>query len=140
LVGDSVSTPTITVSSPAMARGGRVPARFTCDGADVSPPLQWHGVPGRARHLTLEVTDPDAPGGTFVHWNVTGIPTSTTAVAAGSVPAGGHPERTSFGVTAYRGPCPPRRARAHRYRFTVRAVDDGGHTVGTGRLTASYSR
>lgn len=97
----------IEVTSSAFAEGDGVPVRFTCLGDDVSPPLAWSGVPDGAAELRLTVTDPDAPGGTFTHWTVTGIDPSTTEVGEGSLPPGGTEEENSFGETVYRGPCPP---------------------------------
>ena len=108
---------TLTVTSPAFDDGGRIPVRYTCSGADTSPPLAWSGVPGDARSLALVVTDPDAPGGTYVHWVVLDIDPATSSVAAGEVPAGARQARNSAGHAAYDGPCPP--DGTHRYRFTV---------------------
>ncbi|MGH9259637.1 MAG: YbhB/YbcL family Raf kinase inhibitor-like protein, partial [Acidimicrobiales bacterium] len=59
---------TITLRSPAFADGDSIPRRFSCDGDDVSPPLEWSGAPSSTVELALLVEDPDAPGGTFVHW------------------------------------------------------------------------
>lgn len=111
---------TITVSSPAFDDGGTVPHRFTCHADDVSPPLRWSGVPADARSLALVVTDPDAPGGTYVHWVVLDIDPTTTHVAADAVPAGGTQAANSAGNASYDGPCPP--SGTHHYRFTVVAL------------------
>jgi phosphatidylethanolamine-binding protein (PEBP) family uncharacterized protein len=117
---------TITVTSPAFAAGAAIPAAYTCDGADRPPPLRWAGVPATARHLDLTVTDPDAPGGPFVHWRVRGMPASATAVPAGT---GG-----------YTGPCPPPGDRPHHYRFTVTALDGHGAPIADGTLVGTYAR
>src|SRR4051794_33134232 len=74
---------TIRLTSAAFRDGGAIPRRFTCDGDDVSPPLSWAGVPGAAKALALVMEDPDAPGGTFVHWVLLDIPPREMALAAG---------------------------------------------------------
>jgi Raf kinase inhibitor-like YbhB/YbcL family protein len=119
---------TVTIASPELSEGQAVPVRFTCDGAEVSPPLQWSGPAPSA--WALVVDDPDAPGGTFTHWVVLDIPGGTTSVAAGAVPTGGTEVANSSGGTSYVGPCPPEGE--HRYRFTVYALDaPTGLTDGT---------
>ncbi len=100
--------PQIRLSSPAFVAGARIPARYTCEGADVSMPLHWSGVPAKASSLTLTVIDHDAPGGNFIHWQVQGIPASTTTIDAGQVPPGVTQGVNGFGSKGYRGPCPPR--------------------------------
>jgi Raf kinase inhibitor-like YbhB/YbcL family protein len=116
---DTDAATTITVSSDAFAEGDEVPERFTCDGEEVSPPLEWTGGQGEA--WALVVDDPDAPGGTYVHWVVLDITTQTTSVEAGEVPAGGVQVVNSSGEASYAGPCPP--SGEHRYRFTIYALD-----------------
>ena len=150
-------TSTGTVSSPAIAVNGVVPKRFTCDGADVSPPLTIADVPADADSLVLALTDPDA--GDFVHWVVADIPPTTTGLAAGEVPPGAVVYPNDFGDQAYAGPCPPE-GETHTYVFTLyvlppSAVDFVGpeETNGAGlvdtvarlattsaALTASYVR
>jgi Raf kinase inhibitor-like YbhB/YbcL family protein len=144
---------TITVSSEAFAEGDQVPKRFTCDGEEVSPPLEWSGAQGEA--WALVVDDPDAPRGTFVHWVVLDIPTRTTSIETGEVPAGGVQVVNSSGEASYAGPCPP--SGEHRYRFTVYALDAptrlsesasldealdtiSEHATSRGTMTAVYSR
>jgi Raf kinase inhibitor-like YbhB/YbcL family protein len=143
----------ITVSSEAFAAGDAIPHQFTCDGDGVSPPLAWSGTPGRA--WALVVDDPDAPGGTYVHWVVLDIATGTTEVATGAVPAGGLQIVNSSGHASYAGPCPP--SGEHRYRFSIYALDAptalspgaslddaldeiSDHATSQGTLTATYSR
>jgi Raf kinase inhibitor-like YbhB/YbcL family protein len=141
LTGSNPTSPTpkrIHVSSPAYLPGGRIPARFTCQGEDVSPPLTWSGVPAPARELDLVMRDPDAPGGNFVHWQLSGIPPSTRALGAGQTPGGARPGRNSFGSLGYRGPCPPAGA-AHHYVITVSARS-GAALVASGTLTGTYAR
>src|SRR5919201_4155538 len=93
------------LSSSAFRSGEPIPARHGCDGDDVSPPLAWSGVPAEARSLALVVDDPDAPGGTFTHWLAWGIDPSSDGLREGEpAPVEG---RNDFGMTGYRGPCPP---------------------------------
>ena len=113
---------TITLGSPEFADGGTIPRRFTCDGEDRSPPLRWDGVPAEALELALLLEDPDAPGGTFVHWVLWGMDPATTSLDQGAVPAGSRQGRNDFGRTGYGGPCPPRGGGAHRYVFSVLAL------------------
>jgi Raf kinase inhibitor-like YbhB/YbcL family protein len=110
----------ISVSSPAFGNGAAIPARFTCAGKDVSPPLRWIGVPQGAAEVALVVDDPDAPRGTFVHWVVIVDP-DTERLAEGTVPAGARQLPNSAGKAAWAGPCPPG-GPAHHYRFTVYAL------------------
>ena len=112
------------LSSPAFADGGDVPIRHTCDGDDLSPRLTWSEVPPETRSLALIVDDPDAPRGTFTHWVVYDIPADTRELAE-STQSGtiGITGRNSFGRTGYGGPCPPAGHDAHRYRFTLYALD-----------------
>jgi Raf kinase inhibitor-like YbhB/YbcL family protein len=113
----------ITVSSPAFGDGEPIPPELTCDGDDHSPPLAWQGVPDGAAELALVVDDPDAPGGTYVHWVVVGLEGASTGVGEATVPPGARQAANSAGHARYDGPCPPERDDAHRYRFTVYALD-----------------
>ncbi len=113
-------TDSLVVTSPAFGEGETVPSVFTCRGDGTSPPLAWQGVPDGAAALAIVVDDPDAPGGTYVHWIVTGLPPSTAAVDAGQLPAGAAQATNSAGKAAYSPPCPPKGE--HRYRFTVYAL------------------
>ena len=123
------------LSSPAFSPGEPLPTRFTCEGAGGSPPLRWTVPPRGTRSLSLTLTDPDAPGGTFVHWRVAGLAPSLRGLPAGSRLG----SRNGFGRTGYGGPCPPR-GRAHRYVFTLRALGAGGRVLATARLVATYAR
>jgi Raf kinase inhibitor-like YbhB/YbcL family protein len=154
--GGSMPSPTahFSLTSPAFADRGAIPARFTCDGDNESPPLAWSGSP-RGEWLVLVVSDPDAPGGTFVHWAVA-VPPGTASLAEGRVPPGAIQGPNSFGHSRYDGPCPPRGDPAHRYVFRVFALqgserpdlsgfpDDPGDVSGRakaeGKLTGSYGR
>jgi Raf kinase inhibitor-like YbhB/YbcL family protein len=144
------------VTSGAFRDGGGIPSRFTCDGADVSPAIDWTGAPDGTKSLLLRVIDPDA--GDFVHWLAYDI--------AGS-PAGGLPEKVSpsadaprqgtnsFGKRGYGGPCPP--SGTHHYRFALSALDTTlalpnganlgelrvamkGHVLAASVLTGTYRR
>ena len=128
----------IDVTSPAFVTGGAIPSRFTCRGQDISPPLRISGVPRAARELDLLMRDPDAPGGNFVHWQLTGISPSTTRLAAGENPPRAKAGRNSFGSVGYRGPCPPRGSK-HHYVITVTART-GAAVLGVGTLTGTYAR
>ncbi|GAB1691942.1 YbhB/YbcL family Raf kinase inhibitor-like protein [Krasilnikovia sp. M28-CT-15] len=113
------AAPNISVSSSAFTDGGDIPRRHTCDGADVSPPLAFAGLPSGVRELALLVEDPDAPHGTFVHWVAWGIDPARAGLAEGERPPGSG--TNGFGHTGYGGPCPPR-GPAHSYVFTVYAL------------------
>jgi Raf kinase inhibitor-like YbhB/YbcL family protein len=145
---------TITLSSTAFTDGGDIPRRHTCDGEDVSPPLTFAGVPSGVQELALLVEDPDAPGGTFVHWVAWGIDPSKPALAEGEAPPG--TGSNGFRGRGYRGPCPPK-GPAHRYVFTVFALSKTldlqagasadelrraltGRVIAEGRLTGRYAR
>ena len=97
--------------------GGTIPRRFTCDGAGTSPPLSWSRVSARARSLALLVEDPDAPGGTFVHWTLWDIPRSANFFVEGETPKGARQGEASSGKTGWAPPCPP--SGTHRYVFTL---------------------
>lgn len=149
--------PTISVTSQAFKPGMSMPARFTCSGADVSPPLGWSGVPGGAQSIALTVIDPDAPGRPFTHWVVFNAPPSTTDLGEGGpLPEGSLEGRNDFGSSGYRGPCPPPGA-PHHYHFKVYALDaklslrsgasEGaledairGHVLASGELVGTFKR
>ena len=147
----------LRLTSPAFASGGTIPARFTCEGANVSPPLRWRGAPPGTRGFALLMEDPDAPGGTFVHWTLYEMSRQTAGVDAGRVPAGALQGESSFGDSRYGGPCPPGGDEPHRYAFVVYALrSDLGLPAGAsaadvraaiarkaiarGRLTARFGR
>ncbi|MEO6578841.1 MAG: YbhB/YbcL family Raf kinase inhibitor-like protein [Candidatus Limnocylindria bacterium] len=112
-----VSGGVLTLSSSAFGEGSAIPVRFTCDDADVSPPLAWSAVPDGTRAFALIVDDPDAGG--FVHWLVADLPAETSELAA-DASVDGFEGRTGFGASGYGGPCPP--SGTHRYFFTLFAL------------------
>jgi Raf kinase inhibitor-like YbhB/YbcL family protein len=123
--------------SPAISNGGTMPVRYTCDGRGLSPPLRWTAPPAGTRSLALLVRDPDAPGGTFVHWRATGI-----APRAGSISTGRHFRHESENGAGTRGwtpPCPPP-GPAHRYVFVLSAVGAGGKVIARAELLVRYKR
>ena len=110
----------MTITSPAFANDQPIPAKYTCNGANISPPLVFSGVPQAARGLALVMTDPDAPGGTFTHWLVWDIPTTVTKVDEDTAPPGVQ-GTNDFGSVGYGGPCPP--SGEHRYVFDLYPLD-----------------
>jgi hypothetical protein len=119
-------TMSITVTSPAFEPGGMIPAKHTCDGANVSPPLAWTGVPTGAKSIALICDDPDAPRGTWVHWVLYDLAPDSGGLPANAAPdkppPGGAKQGTNdFRRTGYGGPCPP--SGTHRYFFKVYALD-----------------
>jgi len=110
----------VTITSPAFADGAAIPVQYSCKGANVAPPLAWSTPSGAA----LVVDDPDAPGGTYVHWIVTGIPPGSGSTPDGQTPGGGRVLPNSAGQTSYSGPCPPAGSGVHHYRFTLYQLPD----------------
>ncbi len=108
----------LTITSPAFADGAPIPVQYTCKGANIAPPLAWSAPLGAA----LVLDDPDAVGGTYVHWIVIGIPPGPGSTADGQTPAGGNTLPNSGGQAGYTGPCPPAGTRTHHYRFTLYQV------------------
>jgi Raf kinase inhibitor-like YbhB/YbcL family protein len=148
---------TMTVRSTAFADGGRIPRVYTCSGRGLAPPLRWSGVPRAARALALVMEDPDAPGGTFLHWVVIDLPPDVAALRGGTPPPPARALENSFGERGYGGPCPPEGDAPHRYVFRVYALDaplrlDPGtspgdartaiarHAIAGGRLTGRFGR
>ena len=130
--GDPVPTvsasSSFTVTSTAFENEGSIPSRYTCDGEDVSPALEWNSPEHPAGYVVV-VTDEDAPGGGFIHWTVVDIPSGTTGLDEGAVPSGAAELENDFGDPDYGGPCPPEGDGPHRYVFTVYAlarIPEGG--------------
>ena len=120
----------LTLSSPAFVAGGEIPELFTCEGRDLSPALEWTGVPEGAKSIVLIVDDPDAPDPkapkmTWVHWVLYNLPPTTQglaqAVTPRELPAGTRQGTNDWKRTGYGGPCPP--IGRHRYFHKLYALD-----------------
>lgn len=109
------------LKSPAFKDSQYIPAKYTCDGDNVNPPLEFFNVPEGTASLILFVNDPDAPGGDWVHWLVWNIKPETKEIKKNSVPEGATEGQNSFGKTGYGGPCPP--SGTHVYIFKLYAID-----------------
>lgn len=151
----------IVVTSPSFQHEEPIPQRYTCEGRDISPSLEWRGVPGNTVSLALLVEDPDAPDpqapeGVFTHWLVYNLPAdqSGLAEAANEWPSEARFGVNDFGDVNYRGPCPP--MGKHRYHFRVLALDTTldlqqptredflksveGHVLDEGVLVGTYEK
>ena len=112
------------ITSPDIDPDGRIPEKHTCEGDDTSPPLRFEDVPDEAETLALIVDDPDAPVGTFTHWLVWNLqPDREELQEDASGDLGDREGVSDFEVVGWRGPCPPEKDEAHRYRFILLAVD-----------------
>ena len=109
------------ISSPVFKENDTIPKKYTCDDANVSPPLHIEEVPNSAKSLALVVEDPDAPGGTFHHWVLFNMNPRTTDLKENSVPVIATQGRNDFGELEYGGPKPP--SGEHHYSFNVYALD-----------------
>ncbi len=115
------------LESSAFKNGADIPRQFTCEGADVSPPLAWGGLPPGTKSLALIADDPDAPVGTWVHWVLYDMDPQTFQLQQGvakseAVPGIGKQGLNDFGKIGYGGPCPPP-GKPHRYYFKLYALD-----------------
>lgn len=150
----------IKITSSAFEEGGLIPAKYTCDGADISPPLRWDAVPEGTKSIALISDDPDAPMGTWVHWVLFNMSAETKELAENVpadkiLPSGARQGTTDFGRVGYGGPCPP--SGTHRYFFKIYALDAEldlaagarkpdlvkameGHIIGQGQLIGKYKR
>ncbi len=151
------------ITSSSFTHQGAIPAKYTCEGSDTSPPLAWSGVPSSAKSLALIVDDPDAPDPkapkmTWVHWVLYDVPLATSSLAEGgsrSLPSGTQEGLNDWKRTGYGGPCPP--IGRHRYFFKLYALDTvlpdlkkpskadllkamEGHVVGTAELIGTYQK
>jgi Raf kinase inhibitor-like YbhB/YbcL family protein len=113
------------LTSTAFAPDDWIPVQFTCEGADVSPPLAWSDPPPGTRSLALVCADPDAPGGVWYHWGIYDIPSNTRALSEHWPPMRVPPPQAvnDFRRTGYGGPCPPRGDPPHHYRFRLYALN-----------------
>ena len=150
----------IKITSSVFEDGGLIPSKYTCDGADVSPPLQWDSVPEGTKSIALICDDPDAPMGTWVHWVLFNLPAETKELAENippdrTLPNGAKQGTSDFGRIGYGGPCPP--SGTHRYFFKIYALDAEvgleagasksqllgameGHILTQGQLIGKYRR
>jgi len=131
----------LKLTIPAFAEGAIIPKAHTCDGADVSPAIEWSGEPDMAKSFALIVDDPDAPAGTWNHWLLWDLPGTIHSLAQGWKP--GHPGRTGtndFGKQGYGGPCPPRGHGPHRYFFRFYALDVDSLSLEEGSRRAALDR
>lgn len=148
------------LSSTAFPEEGMIPTKYTCDGADVSPPLKWGSIPEGTKSYALICDDPDAPVGTWVHWVYYDIPPETEGLPENVTPkehpsSGGIQGTNDFRKIGYGGPCPP--GGTHRYFFKLYALDTllklppastksqvleamEGHILGQGELMGKYKR
>jgi Raf kinase inhibitor-like YbhB/YbcL family protein len=151
----------LTVLSSAFQEGGEIPARYTCEGQDVSPALTWDEPPAGTQSFALIMDDPDAPGGVFTHWVLFNLPADSRDLSEAvptqpQLPDGSLQGKNDFGRIGYGGPCPPS-GRPHRYQFTIYVLDQTldleagtskkqiidamqGHILVQGRLTGTYQR
>lgn len=150
----------IKLISAAFTEGQPIPRQYTCDGMNVSPPLEWSEVPKNAKTLAIICDDPDAPSGTWVHWVLYNLPADKIGLIENvppteKLPGGGLHGKNDFGKPGYGGPCPP--SGTHRYFFKIYALDSElslkagatkaellkameGHTLAQGQLMGTYSR
>ena len=149
----------ILISADGFKEGGTIPDEFTCKGKDISPSLSWEGIPAGTKSISLIMDDPDAPGGTFVHWVLYNIPAGILKLPKGmpsNLTDGSMQGLTDFGQPGYGGPCPPP-GKPHRYYFKVYALDINlnlppgasknqlesamkGHILAKGELMGKYQR
>lgn len=155
-----VDKPEIKLTSTAFKEGQAIPRTYTCDGVNVSPPLEWGRVPKPAKTIAIIADDPDAPAGTWVHWVLYNLPADNIGFvenlpATEKLVAGGFQGKNDFDKIGYGGPCPP--SGTHRYFFKIYALDlelplkagatkaevekaMEGHIVSQGQLMGTYRR
>ena len=148
------------IKSKAFWEGGMIPAKYTCDGDNVSPPLEWTHLPAGTKSFALIVDDPDAPVGTWVHWVVYNIPPEMRKLdedikSERQFPTGMRQGNNDWPKIGYGGPCPP--SGTHRYIFKLYAIDIlldlrpgatkiqvlqaiKGHVLAEAQLMAKYRR
>ncbi|MBD2002934.1 MULTISPECIES: YbhB/YbcL family Raf kinase inhibitor-like protein [Cyanophyceae] len=148
------------LKSTAFSADGLIPSKYTCDGADISPPLSWTTPPTGTESLALIVDDPDAPAGIFVHWVLYDLPAEILQLpeavsTEANVKYGGSQGKNDFGNLGYGGPCPP--SGTHRYFFRLYALNRvldlasgvtksqleaamDGHILAAAELMGRYSR
>jgi Raf kinase inhibitor-like YbhB/YbcL family protein len=127
---------TFQLFSTAFAEGGWIPELHSCQGADISPSLEWRGEPAEMRSFVLIVDDPDAPAGNWNHWLLYDIPANVHNLPQGWKPGNpGLSGKNDFGKPGYSGPCPPKGHGPHRYFFKLSAlaIDSAGLPEGATR-------
>ena len=151
----------IKITSAAFSEGQFIPAKYTRDGKEISPPLKWNSAPKETRSIALICDDPDAPGKAWVHWVLYNLPAETIGLPENfpddeTLEDGTRQGVTDFGKTGYGGPCPPP-GKAHRYYFRIYALDKkidavpimdkeslqkemAGHIIAEGQLMGKYQR
>lgn len=149
----------IELQSNKLKEGDFIQSIYTCDGDDISPPLQWSNTPKDTKSFCIVMDDPDAPGGTFTHWIIFNIPKDYHFLEENlpkelELKDGIKQGRNDFNLIGYNGPCPPKGS-THHYRFTIYALNEildleGGidikklmknienHIIGKGELICLY--
>jgi Raf kinase inhibitor-like YbhB/YbcL family protein len=135
--GATIAGSGLTLTSTAFTDGGAIPARFTCQGDNVSPELTWSAAPAGTVEIAITMDDLDAPG--YVHWAVAAIDPLSTSLGEGVVPQLAVQAQNGAGQLGYTGPCPPP-GETHRYRITVHYLSEqtelGNGAAGADLVTA----
>ncbi|HEX2026917.1 MAG TPA: YbhB/YbcL family Raf kinase inhibitor-like protein [Nitriliruptorales bacterium] len=148
---------TVYLTCAAFQDHDELPTHLTCEGEGVAPALAWRGIPGDTVEIAVVCEDPDASGGTFVHWMMAGIDSGLDGLDENVIPEGAAVGVNDAGTTGYAAPCPPPGEEPHRYVFTVFASADGlalehgftarelhdalqGSVIAVGTLTATFER
>jgi Raf kinase inhibitor-like YbhB/YbcL family protein len=159
----STAAVVLTITSPSFVESAEIPQKYTCQGDDISPALAWSTPPAGTQSLALIVDDPDAPGGTWVHWVVYNLPADSKGLSESAsqgksittnLPQGAIQAKNSFNRPNYGGPCPP--SGEHHYIFHLYALDTmisgkplnkiallkvmDGHILALGELTGLYKK
>jgi Raf kinase inhibitor-like YbhB/YbcL family protein len=152
---EKIQKDTLTVSSPVFKHNGTIPAKYTCDGLNVNPPVLIEHVPAGTKSLALIVDDPDAPAGIWAHWVLWNMHPAIKEIKEDSVPKGAQQGLNDFRQQTYNGPCPP--SGTHRYFFRLYALDTTltlqtnatkadleqameGHIIGKAHIVGLYRR
>lgn len=153
---ESATLTKLNLTSSAFEDGQPIPAQYSCDGANHSPPLQWGEPPQGTKSFALVIDDPDAPNGTFRHWGAYDIPATARGIGAGQ--SLGSQATNDNGSIGYTGPCPPKGHGVHHYHFKLFAlgvdklvvprspkvadVENAAHqhAVAEGELVGTYER
>lgn len=110
------------IKSSAFENNEKIPRKYTCQGEDINPPLEFSEIPKETKSLALIMDDPDAPLGTWDHWIIWNIPPETKEIKEGEVPVNAIQGKNSWGKNSYGGPCPP--SGTHRYFFKLYALNE----------------